>query len=91
MLATVGRSSHIGHAGFAFKSCAQRFRSKQSVFLEMNLGQCVPCDGPCRCLDAALAQQIGATSWTGFIEPETGTRLAPANPRKQKSQQALTC
>ena len=25
------------------------------------------------------------------IRRKTGTRLAPANPRKQKSQQALTC
>ena len=42
--------------------------------LEKNLGQCVPCDGPCRCLDAALAQQIGANPCTMFIGPETGTR-----------------
>jgi hypothetical protein len=33
----------------------------------------------------------GAILWSTFINPETGTRLAPAKPRKQKSQQALTC
>ena len=29
--------------------------------------------------------------WWKTIALKTGTRLAPANPRKQKSQQALTC
>lgn len=29
--------------------------------------------------------------WRKAIDLKTGTRLAPAKPRKQKSQQALTC
>lgn len=33
----------------------------------------------------------GRSLWHRYIELKTGTRLAPAKPRKQKSQQALTC
>ena len=91
MLATVGRGRHFGLAGFAVKSCGQRSRSTQTVFCKKNLELRAPCDDPCRFNDAALVQQIEVTLSTMYIESETGTRLAQAEPRKQKSQQALTC
>ena len=91
MLATVGHRMQLGHAGFAVKSCARSFHSSvphdcQRGFDGWGLAM-VPAKG----LMQLARNTSGAILWAMFIKPETGTRLAPAKPRKQKSQQALTC
>jgi hypothetical protein len=80
MLETVRRGRHLGHAGFAIKSCARRSRSKQTVFWTDLVA--VRADALMRRSHNRSAQIPALCS--------SEQKLAPANSRKQKSQQALT-